>query len=62
MIKAIIFFIWSCLTKYVARRCTGEFMDELFDSALTAFARATPSTVDDELVEKWKQKKQSNTQ
>lgn len=57
MIQTILFFLWNSLVKYISKRCTGDFMDEVFDSALTAFAKATPSKVDDELVEKWKQKK-----
>lgn len=57
MIQTILFFLWNSLVRYISKRCTGDFMDEVFDSALTAFAKATPSKVDDELVEKWKQKK-----
>ncbi|MGL5714246.1 MAG: hypothetical protein ACRCX7_11170 [Cetobacterium sp.] len=57
MINVILTFLWSSIVSYVAKRCTGDFMDSLFDTALTAFAKATPSKVDDELVEKWKEKK-----
>lgn len=54
MINIIIGFLWSNFIKYITKRCTGQFMDSLFDSCITAFAKATPSKVDDELVEKWK--------
>lgn len=57
MINSIILFIWKCLVGYVAKRCTGDFMDEVFDLALTSFVNATPSKVDNEILEKWKQKK-----
>ena len=50
-------FVWNCLIKYIVKRCSGDFMDEVFDAALTAFVKATPSKVDDELLEKWKDKK-----
>lgn len=57
MINAIIMFVWNCLIKYIVKRCTGDFMDEVFDAALTAFVNATPSKADNELLEKWKNKK-----
>ena len=57
MINAIIMFVWNCLIKYIVKRCSGDFMDEVFDAVLTAFVKVTPSKVDDELLEKWKDKK-----
>lgn len=54
---SIIKFVWSKLCSYVLRSCTGEFLDTLFDETLESFAKSTKTTVDDRLVQKWKEQR-----
>ncbi|MGL5714305.1 MAG: hypothetical protein ACRCX2_14890 [Paraclostridium sp.] len=49
-------FVWSSFVSYVIRRCSGEFLDELFDKTLETFAKSTKTTVDDDLLEKWRKR------
>lgn len=56
MINKIIWFIWTSIISYVSKRCTGQFMDKLFDELLTKWAANTKTKIDDNLVEEWKRK------
>lgn len=54
IIKAMFTYLFKNLISYVVKRCTGGFLDFVFDEVLTAIAKSTENTIDDRLVEKWK--------
>lgn len=55
MIKTALSYLFKSLISYIVRRCTGGFMDYLFDEVLTVIAESTENKTDDKIVERWKQ-------
>ena len=54
-------FFWRSLCRYIATRCSSDFMDSCFDTMLVTFAKSTKSKVDDEIVEKFITKREEKS-
>ena len=54
IIKAMFTYLFKNIISYVVKRCTGGFLDFVFDEVLTAIAKSTENTIDDRLVESGK--------